>query len=143
MAQLKASTMLNSLLQEEQNLLLSTASMPLSKSTISQKLFNLRIRKAEPFEACALWVLMLKGEAMKRPIITSKWRIELRKLGRGKVSKDVEVLADSLEGAEIEGIKSCYPYLASRCIDLDDHGDLTYGILAGFRTVGAMRIVSI
>lgn len=73
----------------------------------------------------------------------SKWRLELRKIGRGKVSKDVEITTDTLPKAEQKAIKECGRYLMSRDIGLAYQDETTYLVTANCRGVGQLRIISI
>ncbi len=73
----------------------------------------------------------------------SKWRIDLQNVGRGKMTRSVEIEAETLPDAEDMAICECGQYLMSRDIGLVDKTDLTYTVLAGMRPVGKVNIVSI
>lgn len=73
----------------------------------------------------------------------SNWKLELRNIGRGKVSKDIEINADTLPIAEKKALRECGRYLMSRDIGLAYHDETTYLITAGYREVGQVRIVKI
>lgn len=73
----------------------------------------------------------------------SKWRIELHKIGRGKITRSVDIESQTLEGAEAKAIQECRKHLRSNDVDLCDKLDLTYSVCAGFYTVGQIKIISI
>ena len=70
----------------------------------------------------------------------SKWKIELQDVGRGKISRSVNVEAATLPDVEDRAIRECGKHLMSRDIGLVDKTDLTYTVLAGVHSVGKVRI---
>ena len=73
----------------------------------------------------------------------SKWKINLLNIGRGKVTRSVDINAETLPDAEQRAIQECGKHLMSRDIGLIDKTDLTYTVLAGMRSVGKVEIVTI
>ena len=73
----------------------------------------------------------------------SKWRIELLNIGRGKITRSIEVDAETLPDVEDRAIRECGKHLMSRDVALVDKTDLTYTVLAGFHSVGKVQVVSI
>jgi hypothetical protein len=75
----------------------------------------------------------------------SKWRIDLENVGRGKVTRSVEVTADTLPDVEHRAVKECSKHLMSRGVEVEKLGDgidLNYTVLAGFRPVGKVKITT-
>ena len=73
----------------------------------------------------------------------SKWRIELENVGRGKVTRTLIVNANTLLDVEHRAVRECGKHLMSRDIGIEDNADLTYTVIAGLRSVGKVKIVSI
>jgi len=72
----------------------------------------------------------------------SKWKIELKNIGRGKINHSLEVNADTLPEAENRAIRECQKYLMSDDVGLLDNSDLTYTVTAGYNSVGTVSITS-
>lgn len=73
----------------------------------------------------------------------SKWQIELRNIGRGKVCRTIVVETAILPAVEQRAIRECKKHLMSRDVGLNSRGDLTYGVCAGFRSVGEVSIKTV
>lgn len=72
-----------------------------------------------------------------------KWRIDLKKIGRGKITRSIEVKAETLPDVEDRAIRECSQHLMSRDIGLVDKADLTYIVYAGCHSVGHVSITAI
>lgn len=72
-----------------------------------------------------------------------RWLIELIKVGRGKVCRQYESRCNTLVEVEAWALTHCKKYLASKIVYIEHHGDLIYGVYAGDRLVGHVKITSI
>lgn len=70
----------------------------------------------------------------------SKWYIQLKKVGRGKVTEGFEANVPTLQHAEEMAVRRCKRRLAGQCVFLESYDNAIYTVEAEGRTVGVVTI---
>ena len=68
------------------------------------------------------------------------YHVDLIQVGRGKVTKDFHIYAQTLDSAEHQALGICNQFLASRFTYIEREAKNLYGVFAGDRPVGKVII---